>query len=321
MEAEAAARAALLDEVGARAPRVVARIHHSHGLKVYVGLARLMERFPTFDAALWRAALLRARWDDELVSDARPLDEAFRYPTSRDVESNARRMIARAVLPIAYHALDDWQRESGVDVVIRYYAEQAARDPQYLGHRLTVLLAFREAWPRYASAEARLRLVERLAEFLIACRFHADSAGPGALEQPPDERSLLSAVLESPGYYGHHLLTYVWARRHADWLGAPAVAAAYAAVLGDCERVYEDPEDDHKVGTALVEAQPVQPDEDTLERALRGFLLGARPNVHLLTLADGVVWLWDRCTTVQRRALLALMASFVDGQPSTVSDG
>lgn len=297
---------ACIAEAIARAPRVVAHIHHAHGLKAAIGLHRLARRFTHWDNDFWQRALTQAGWPSEPVTDLRPLDDAAlaaSYP-DRFTARRARIMVERGVLPLAYLALRDWVQAEGMDAVVDHYANDAAQDPGYLGHRVTILLAFREAWPLYRDAAERDRAIERLAEFLFACRHPpvAATASP-----PATSEAALAASLRHPGYFGHHLLTFVWVNRHAHWLGPARSAAIHGAVVQACATVYADAEDNVEVRPEhLASVAPVPTDAD-LEDTLQTLLTTGPSNIHLITLADAAAWLWDGLAAERRRELLAAL--------------
>ena len=56
-----------LAPIVARGVRIVAEIHHSHGVKAAVCVVHLHEWFPEWTDEFWHAALHRAKWFDELT--------------------------------------------------------------------------------------------------------------------------------------------------------------------------------------------------------------------------------------------------------------
>jgi hypothetical protein len=293
-----------------RGVRIVAEIHHSHGVKAAVSVADLRLRFPEWSDDFWHAALQRAKWFDEPT-----VEHAVIVPAAVAPPRRAQVLLARAVIPASYGAVRAWAASAGTEAVIAHYLTAACADPEYLGHRLSVLLAFQEAWPLYRDGPDAVLFLDRLTEFLIACRF-----SPSADEGPTSSTTwddALAAALQRPGFFGHHLICLSWVARSRDLLGPQRVANALAWVVEASRATHADAEDNLVI--APPESAPVTP--AALELALGALLTRGVRNVHLLTLADAIACLWTDASSAQRAFLLALAERFTEAEPTGAASG
>jgi hypothetical protein len=292
-----------LQPVFARADGIVADIHHSHGIKAALAVSHLHRRFPDWTPAFWQEALARAGWFDAPVVDRPVLTAGSHLRPER-----ARVAIARAVLPQAYDAIRSWAAARGADDIIRFYVDQACNDPQYLGHALSILLALGEAWPVYQDGPQRELYLDRLTEFLLACHFKVAKEGQPCA--PASWEQACAAALIHPGFFGHHLIGLAWIGRQRALLSETQVQDALGWVVDAAGRTYPDAEDNVTIATPTGDL----PDA-ALEPALRELLLHGASNIHLLTLADAVAWLWDHLGHEARPSLVEAARFHVTGTP------
>ena len=267
----------------ARAAGIVAEIHHSHGIKAALAVRHLEDRFPHWTQAFWQDALTQARWFEEPVVE-RPVAISGKAITP----ARARVLLARSVIPLAYTAIRSWAAERGAGDIVRCYLDQATADPGYLGHRLSILLALGEAWPMYKDSAHRNLYLDRLTEFILACRFSAvDDAGPPSPVASWPEAC--TAALDHPGFFGHNLICLAWIGRNRGGLSEGQLRSSLGWVVRAAETSYPDAEDN-----VTISPEPGQDvTESCLEAGLQELLLRGVNNIHLLTLADAISWLWD----------------------------
>ena len=285
----------------ARGVRIVAEIHHSHGVKAAASVADLKRRFPDWTDDVWHTALQRAKWFEEPTVESSVIAPALAMTPRR-----AQLLLARGVVPACYAAVRAWAESSGTEAVIAHYLDHACADPEYLGHRLSVLLAFQEAWPLYRDGPDATLFFDRLTEFLIACHFPvaaAERTTPAATWH-----DALSAALQHPGFFGHHLICLSWVARSRSLLGPQRMANALAWVVEASRSVYADEEDN----VLITPAEPALLTQGALEHALHALLTRGVPNVHLLTLADAIAWLWADSAAEARACLFALALRFTE---------
>lgn len=290
-----------MDLVLARAAGIVAAIHHSHGIKAALAVRHLHDRFPNWTDAFWQAALTQARWFDEPVVD-RPIAISGKSITP----ARARVLMARSVVPLAYTAIRSWAAERGAGDIVRCYLDEAAADPGYLGHRLSILLALGEAWPIYKDGAQRDLYLDRLTEFILACRFTSvQDDGPPSRTASWDEAC--TAALGRPGFFGHNLICLAWIGRNRDSLSEGQLRSSLGWVVGAAGTTYPDAEDN-----VTIAAEPGQDlTEASLEAGLQTLLLRGVNNIHLLTLADAVCWLWDALGPEARPQLIGVARHYV----------
>lgn len=282
-----------------QAVQVVAQIHHSHGTKALVALTRLMSEFPHWPESVWQATLTRVRWFDEPRTSA-----VAAAPEIAMTEHRARVLLSRSVVPAAYTAVREWAKLAGTEAVIRHYLDEACSDPGYLGHRLSVLLGFLEAWPLYRGGPYELLFFDRLTEFLLAGHF-----APSFVSTERARCSLAQAVLcavRRPGFFGHHLICLAWICRNSASLSETQLGNALAWVVTASATVYADDEDN----VAIELTDGLTSSREALEGSLRDLLTQGVPNIHLLTLADAIATLWPRGDEQVQKHLLAIASRF-----------
>ena len=175
-----------------RGVRIVAGLHHSHGVKAAMSLLRLRGLFPnwTDDSCCRRFSTL---------GGSKSRSSRVRFRTAIDNTKASEVLLARAVVPAYYGATRVWVDAPGLNAVVSNYFEQACADPGYLGHRLSILLALQEAWPLYRDGSDRLLFLDRLAEFILACRFVPEYDQVSVESATRD--AALSAALARPGFF------------------------------------------------------------------------------------------------------------------------
>ena len=280
--------------------QVVARIHHSHGIKATLAVLNLSARFSHWPATLWSAALERAQWHAE-PRVAQPVAA----PAADVPPARARLLLARTVVPYSYAAIRSWAQKEEGGAIAASYLDQACADPGYLGHRLSILLAFIASWEVYRGTEHEALWLDRLCEYLLACQFRPQAAIEG--KEEPDVDATLGEVLLRPGFFGHHAITLAWTLRMRDQLSPRQFAHALAWASAAAATSYAEEEDNVLIAVpADTQATPAD-----LERALQDLLTrGTPPNVHLLTLADAIASLWDHASPLQQGYLLGLARHF-----------
>ncbi|MEO8344989.1 MAG: hypothetical protein ABI607_04775 [Betaproteobacteria bacterium] len=290
--------------VASRGIRIVGQIQHPHGVKAVAAFMHLREAFPHWAPDFWEASLRNAQWFDEPVVDG-PM-QAPRMPLN---ERRAEALLHRAVLPIAYQATREWTRSAGTENVISHYLAQAAASPEYLGHRVSVLLAFLDAWPIYKDGPEAVLFLDRLTELILACKFSMPP--PEVVPRWATYDEALSASSRRPGFFGHHLIVLAWTRRFESLLEGSQRDSILAWIV-ECSRTqYEDDEDNVDVS----QVSDLSCDHVSLEYAIQRLLIAGKPNIHLITLADALVALWNVAGNVERSRLLATARRYTLDNP------
>ena len=111
------------------------------------------------------------------------------------------------------------------------------------------------------------------------------------LEQPEfetiySEEELLFHALSNPGFFGHHVLAFVWGRRlkprlpQEEWLH---IDRTQMVLNGE----YESEDASHRV-----QALHTRWSEDEFDRHLIQFFREGPQNIHQITLAEALLWCW-----------------------------
>jgi|GEM_PF-5961588 len=279
--------------VASRGVRIVGKIHYSHGVKAVAAFTHLRSAFPQWTEEFWDKVLRNAAWFDEPT-----VDQAVQVPELKLSESYAKSLLSRAVVPAAYQAVRQWVSLAGLEAIVLHYLPQACEEPENLGHRVSVLLSFLDAWPLYQKGPERLLFLDRFTEFILACRF---SLSPLNLSTPHAnfEQALLAAA-QRPGFFAHHLIVLAWALRFEDFLGERLAASVYAWVIQSSST--PDENEDDKLAINCAADYSLQ--KDSLQLVLEDLLQHGKSNIHLITLADALSLLWKVADGEVRRNLL-----------------
>jgi len=278
--------------------RRVAVIHQQHAIKGCLAILRLVERFPDWGpgAAEDLAGVLRG--------EPRVPDLGSQLPSSTDLGDvdACRRLVEKSLFPVAYLAVRRWAENTSLDAVLDAYRARACAEADYLGHNVSIYCSFLGMRTHVAGDAARERLLlDRFTEFVTAtfhCPqnrivFEADS--PQAA--PATEETVLEAAFRRPGYFGHQILAFVWARRFARDLGADG----YVRVLSHLEAMSRWRIPEKNVFT--IESADESLDEARFAEAVRRLAFHGPENIHRVTLADALVDVWDSAHDDRIRAL------------------
>lgn len=275
----------------------VAVIHQQHSMKCCLAILRLVERFPEWGSAV--VELAKVMREEPAVPDI-----GSQLPCLADVRTVADRthIIQKALFPAAYAAMREWAERDSLDAVLESYRERACLEPDYLGHNVSIYCSFLGMRRLLGSKEARRhRFLDRFTEFVTAT-FHCThnrivfETRPHMAEATTAD-SVLDAAFRQPGFFGHQILSFVWARRYSDELGL----AAYDRVLAHLHEMsyWEIPERN---------VFSIEPAEDPLEegvfaQAIKTLAFHGPESIHRVTLADALVDVWDAATEDRIRAL------------------
>lgn len=262
-----------LDKVVCR----VATVHQQHSIKGFLALQDLIAPLLLTDSEVEQLSQILAF---EPITPLRPLDmsEAMAFPKRR-----WQWLLRRGVIPASYYVLKQWIDEEGFDTVIAHYVERACEINGYLGHHLTVLLAFARIWQQL-DAQQQLRLIERLAEFIGTTfdRPHNEEPLKPGYQAAPDRAQLIADVIRHPGFLAHNWITLAVLLREDRWLTEPQRQHGLALLHQRCFWQFDDPRDEPKLALA--------PPQD-VSQLCRSLLLDSCTDLHQLTIADAAMWL------------------------------
>jgi len=289
-----AVREAIVDD----ALRRVAVVHQQHSIKGALAILRLVERFPQWgpDAPGALAEILR--------EEPRAPDLGSQLPASIDlgIVGGGRRLVEKAVFPAAYAAMRQWVGEESLDAVMELYRERACAEPDYLGHNVSIYCSLLAVRPLVHGDDVRERLfLDRLTEFVTAtfhCAqnrivFESRPRGP----EPATRSAVLEAAFRQPGFFGHQILAFVWARRHAGDLGVEGCRRVLGHLLEMSH--WRIPEKN------LFSIEPAEdlPRWEPFAEAVRQLAFHGPESIHRVTLADALVDVWDQAEDDRTRAL------------------
>lgn len=275
--------------------RSVPYILQSHGCKGYLALENLRVEHPRWADEVWAHGVSVLRDDEPKVEHliaAELLDRpAFVDPTSgRDFGPDW--VLERGLMPLSYWAMRKKMHAEGVEAVLRAYLTKALDHPIYLGHELSVLASY---WLFYRSVLAVSDeptwlefFTQRFTEF---AHVTFDQRNAWVFEHPkidqvPTERDLLREALENPGFFGHNVLAYVWVRRLRDLMTPDEHRKALYNLTVLVRWVSFD-------GAGVrVEPLPCPDDERDFEDRVKTFFAEGPRNIHQVTLADALSWVW-----------------------------
>lgn len=285
--------------------RSVPYILQSHGCKGYLALENLRAEHPHWPAEVWEHAVSVIR-DDELKVEGLLAAELLELPAF--FEPVAGRtfgpdwILARGLMPLSYWAMRRKVLDQGFETVFREVLARSLDRPIYLGHELSVLASYglfhRSILEPGAPDEYLEFFIQRFTEFVHVT---FDERNAWGFEHPevselPSEGELLGEALANPGFFGHNVLAHVWTQRLRPWLDADAYRAALHSLT---VQVRWEPFDEVKAHLIPLEV-PV--DAATLDARFRTFFLEGPRNIHQVTLADALWWVW--CHHPEHRGLV-----------------
>jgi hypothetical protein len=274
-----------LDDVLCR----IATIHQQHSAKCWLALQDL-NTYLTFTPNEWNKL-------STLLSTQEPkIDLAILQSDTVPVLTSIRRrhwLLSHALYPHAYFTMQQWMAEDGAEAVFKYYLEDAAKENNYLGHHVSILLSWIAIWPHIRSAQQRWRFIERFTEFVTSTYYGNNrlvyAASPDTPRQSNlEQRDVIRAVINKPGFWGHNLIATAVVMRYEDSLTPTQRENYLNQILEQTLWVYQDAEDSPDISHVA----PLNTDDATLTKSLRALLFEPLKNLHQITLAWGVLTLF-----------------------------
>lgn len=267
----------------------IAAIHQQHALKCYLAIKSLKNQFvwPETD---WMKI-------ENLIALEEPnVDLTILKSDSRPFEPVARRrhwILAHAIYPYAYFTMQDWFQQHDYNEIFAYYVEQCAEQNEYLTHNVSVLIAFKQAWPLISTENQRLRFIERFCEFVTATfygnnhqsyRLCEDYIKPTSIHA----QTVLESALKQPGFWGHNLIALASILRIEYEIPEATFRQLLANLDEQCHWKFEDDTDKPQISfTGNNEIS-----KHSLESACFELLTGTNSNLHQITLAESICYLF-----------------------------
>ena len=305
--------------------RSVPYIHQSHTGKAYCALESLYAQRPQLPDAVWEYCSSLIREDEPkveglLAPELLALKEIVDPTSGRDFGPDW--ILGRGLMPLSYWAMQQKVQEQGFEAVFKEYLKRALEHPRSLGHELSILSG---NWRFYQTAiasserpEERALFLQRFTEFVTVTFARGEQdliqtidpsqtikTTPSLMHQLSEAEVLVDA-LTNPGFFGHHVLAFVWGMRLKPMLSE----AEHRQLLMNLSLINgEDGRDDP---TRQLRAIDERWDDEELDRRLAAFFLHGPTNIHQITLAEALLWCWSHYPDY-RGLIAANFACFSEG--------
>ncbi len=299
--------------------RSVPYILQSHVFKAYCALESLRAHRPQLPSEVWQYCCEIIEGDEPkvggLIAPAlQELDEIVDSTSGRDFGPDW--ILSRGLIPLSYWAMGKKHEELGFEGLFRSYIDKALDHPKYLGHELSVFAGhwyfFQAVLAEEESSERMGLFIQRFTEFAVAT-FH--SGNDTTFEHPPidivpSETEILTEALTNPGFFGHNVLAFVWAKRLKPLMTDEQYNTAMRSltVMNRWSPFGKPP--------AVLEPLAVDWSEEDLDVHLTRFFPDGPTNIHQITLAEALVWVWNHHPEMRRRCAANVVCFTRDVRPA-----
>ena len=269
----------------------IAAIHQQHALKCYLAIESLKAQFDWSEND-WQKI-------HKLIELEEPsFDLAILKPDSMPFEPISRRrhwVLAHAIYPYAYFIMQNWFNQSDANEIFSYYFEQCTEQNEYLSHNVSVLIAFKQAWQLINTESQKLRFIERFCEFVTATFYgnnHQSYPVADNYHKPVNinAQTVLKNALQQPGFWGHNLIALASILRVEGQIPVVTFQQLLINLDEQCHWQFEDNADKPEISYY----EPNSETEHTLESACFKLLTGFESNLHQITLAESICYLFNR---------------------------
>ena len=275
--------------------RSVPYVHQSHTCKAYCALEQLYASKPHLSDEVWKYCVAIIREDEPKVQgviapELLEIDE-FVDPTSGRT-FGPDWILGRGLMPLSYWAMHRKVQDLGFTRVLQAYTHQALEHPRYLGHEISILAAhgqfYREVVAHLPREEDHILYLQRFTEYITAtyASGEGDRIAVSEIEHVLTEDKLLVQALRNPGFFGHHILAFVWGTRLKPWLDE-----AQQHKLRYSQTVLSNGYG-HETAPQLLTPINQAWSETEFDHHLTHFFLEGPKNIHQITLAEALLWCW-----------------------------
>lgn len=294
--------------------RSVAYIHQSHTCKAYCALEQLYAIKSNLPDEVWHYCTSMIIEDEPKVQGVIAKEllelEAITDSTSgRDFGPDW--ILGRGLMPLSYWAMCKKVDSLGFEGVIKLYADKALEQPRYLGHEVSILSAhwefYRTVVSQLANEEDQVLYLQRFTEYITATYANGalDLIEHPKVEAIQSEEELLLNALRQPGFFGHHVLAFVWGTRLKPYLSqSQQDKLNYTQTVLNGGYGYENE-------PRLLDPLEFDWSEKELNDQLTRFFLEGPKNIHQITLAEALLWCWGQYPQY-RRLIAANLLCFTD---------
>ncbi|MBV7317618.1 hypothetical protein [Shewanella sp. NIFS-20-20] len=177
------------------------------------------------------------------------------------------------------------------------------------------MFAFEDTWSLLHTQSQKLRFIERFCEFVTATFYgnnnlfytiQSDFVPPSKL----NEETLLINCLSPPGFWGHILIALASILKHKSQLPLATFNILLLNLHEKCFWVFED-ESARLVIRSMTEPKILP---NTLALSCRNLLLGRKNNLHQITLAESIVYLFreDLVKDLEKARLIDVLVHYAD---------
>ncbi|MCL1122956.1 hypothetical protein [Shewanella surugensis] len=291
----------------------IAIIHQQHSIKCFLSLNYLQSHFD-WPNAEWQDIKMIIKMEEPYFSGT-----ILEHTSSIDVVIKRRHWVLQhALYPYSYFVMQQWISTEGFDTVFNYYLKECLQSNLYLNHHLSILLAFNEAFTLLENNNQILRFTERFCEFVTSTFYGnnqtQDPSSPSdspllANHGTPDIPKVLQACLTQPGFWGHNLITLSYLLKNEDKLTEAQSKQFLLHLYEQCHWDFPETADKPNINT-LTEKELSLKSKSTnkkdlgkmssLEAACKQLLLQHQSNLHQITLAAAVVYLFKNLSLSQK---------------------
>ncbi|MFK3872433.1 MULTISPECIES: hypothetical protein [Pseudoalteromonas] len=269
----------------------IATIHQQHSLKCYLAIKSLKSQY-SWSTSDWSQIELLVSTEEPLFDTAILKANEITYDT---VPRRRHWVLSHAVYPHAYFAMQQWFENAEPDEIFDFYLTQCLDNKQYLSHNVSILFSFRSVWTLLKSEEQKLRFIERFCEFVTSTFYGNNSLSYkphenyiGATEA--NEAIILKDCLSNPGFWGHNIIAFASIIKSKPHLSLQKLNALLLNLQEQCFWIFEDESD-----RPMILSNPTRELSDcALELSCRRLLLGTSSNLHQITLAESIVFLFKQ---------------------------
>lgn len=291
--------------------RVTPVFRQQHAIKAAGACARLRQNIVEWnqDSKIWTHLENSLALEQETLA---PFSFGDKITLAQPLTlQRAKHFVNNAIIPLAYSGIRTWVETDGLDDILKYYLDEVCGRPGYLGHNLSVLFGFVEAYPLFKeSPELRSLFLDRLVEFLVVSFTVADKRNTVKIPPIPAPdlvtmEMAVELVTLTPGFFGHNVihLSYIFANQ--TFLSVIQRNTSLLSLHQNVTAVYVDDEDNLTISDegAFTEL----PNRALLLETLSALFQNPKRNLHIATLSDSVVRLWEICSPLQQFRLMKLL--------------
>ena len=290
-------------------------ILQTHVFKAYCALESLYAQKPNLPDTVWDycSDLIQndePKVDGLIAPELLELEDIVDPTSGRDFGPDF--ILSRGLMPLSYWAMHKKIEELGFPAVFQRYLGQALEQPRFLGHEISVLAG---NWQFYADVIAdntdpdQVALFQqRFTEFATTtfAQGNATVFDHPTIEEVPSDAEILKEALHSPSFFGHHVLAFVWSQR----IRSIMTDEQYETTRYNLTVLNRW----HQSGRVPTRLEPLSVDWDdkTLDEHLTAYFLDGPTNIHQITLAEALLWVWNEYPAC-RRLVAANIVCFTQG--------